>query len=406
MRVSTSASLTVSLIGSLLSPAQAFSPHLPQRAVRSSASTQKSPLHKRDTSLYLDISLQTAAEFVFSSTLAIGMDPLVEQVYNGTHPARTDCDVTTFRQTIVHGAADSIANAARLYSFLLVTDGVLDILNAKWPLAVTPYEAALPLSIDLWLALTLSTFKRSTFKQADSKSSLGRAGLFDKILDFMIFIFGLAVAVKVLQIDIGTSVESVVGAGGAGALAVSFASKDLGQAIVKGFAMQNWDAFKVGDWVRFGDGTSGTIVSVGLVETEVMGGDNVITRIPNSELSHRISNLSQSRRSQVKQTLRFKYSDLDKLPSVLEDIKNEIAVSCPKLVLDGSKPFHAVLEKYEPDHVQAAVDCHFDIQPASSEYLENQQEVVLAINRAVKRRGLEFALPSIAYKTAEPAFLP
>jgi small-conductance mechanosensitive channel len=258
---------------------------------------------------------------------------------------------------------------------------------------------AYPLSLDLWLALTVSTLKRTTFLQAVSGTKLGRVTLFDRLLDFLIAAVAIGVAFKILNIEnINSSIDSLVGASGVSALAVSFATKDLGQAVIRGFAMQNWDAFKVGDQVKFGDGTQGTIKVIGIIETEIMGSDNVVTRIPNSELSHRVSNLSQAQHSQVKQNLRFKYSDLDRMPAVLEEIMAEIRFSCPKLIDDGSKPFFAVLDTYEPDHVQAMVNCHFDIPLFSTEYLLNQQEVVLAIHRAVKRHGVECALPSIDYK--------
>lgn len=60
------------------------------------------------------------------------------------------------------------------------------------------------------------------------------------------------------------------------------------------YFLQAWDAFKEGDDILLGDGTAGTVNKIGLVETELVGYDNVAIRIPNSELAtQRVSNMSR-----------------------------------------------------------------------------------------------------------------
>jgi small-conductance mechanosensitive channel len=166
-----------------------------------------------------------------------------------------------------------------------------------------------------------------------------------------------------------------------GPLVFSLASKDLAENIVGGLVLQAWDAFDVGDDVKLGDGTEGTVKKIGLVETEIIGYDSINVRIPNAQLSQRISNLSRIKRSRVKQPLRFKYSDLDKLPDVLKAIKKEIQADCPKLITVG-QPFQAVLTQYEPDHIQAVVNCHLKLPRTSESY--NRQQMPIA--KAVKER--------------------
>lgn len=163
-----------------------------------------------------------------------------------------------------------------------------------------------------------------------------------------------------------------------------------------------WDAIAVGDVIHMGDGTDGVITKIGLVDLEVRGFDNIVTRIPNSQVvNQRVSNLSRVTVSQVKETLRFNYSDLSKLPKVLDDIKEEIKMSCDKLISDGSKAFFALLTKYESDHVQAVVNTHFNIPPATLDNAKNRQQVILAIARAMEKNGVEFALPAIQYHTSQ-----
>jgi len=200
------------------------------------------------------------------------------------------------------------------------------------------------------------------------------------------------------NIDYSVGIQSVLSAGGMGALIFSLASKDLAEQVVGGFALNAWDALDVGDKVLLGDGTEGIVLEIGLVETLIQGYDNIITRIPNGQLTTaRVSNISRIKISRLKQTLRFKYSDMDKLPSALEEIKEEIRLSCPKLISDGSKGFMALLVQYNDDHVEGMVMAHFDIPPVTAEFANNRNEFVLAIARALKKHNVDLALPAITY---------
>lgn len=115
--------------------------------------------------------------------------------------------------------------------------------------------------------------------------------------------------------------------------------------------------------------------------------------VPNADLAgEHVSNLSRIQRSQVKQMLRFEYKDVDKLPEVLEKIKEEIKVACPQLISDGSRPFRVHFTSYGPDHCEVRVNAHFDIKPVGDDYWNNRQAVLLAIQKAVKKHDMEFAI--------------
>lgn len=234
--------------------------------------------------------------------------------------------------------------------------------------------------------------------QKVSGNTLGRVSIYDKLIDFVLFGVVAAVTVDTLNFDIGMGLTSVFTASGLGALVFSLASKDLAEQITGGVIVQAADLFEVGEDVRFGDGTEGTIHKIGLVETEIMGYDNIIIKLPNSQIvKQRVSNISRMKESRVFQPLRFSYDDLDKVPQVLQDIKEEIKAACPKLITDGSKPFAAVLASYEADHIQTIVNVHFNIQPFSQEYSDTKEAVLLAIARAAQKNNVKFAIPSINY---------
>jgi small-conductance mechanosensitive channel len=118
--------------------------------------------------------------------------------------------------------------------------------------------------------------------------------------------------------------------------------------------------------------------------------------IPNSQVvGQRIQNLSRAETCQVKQTLWFKYDDIDKMEAIVKAIKDEIQTSCPKLITDGSRPFRVHFSDFKDDHFEVAVDVNFNFSPAKGdEYLDNRQVVLQAIARAVEKNGVEFALPN------------
>jgi small-conductance mechanosensitive channel len=346
------------------------------------------------------------ADLLLAGILGFATDPFVEMFFNTTHPTQSSSsnETVAFKTTFLYGAADSISVAARVFGCICLTDILIDTLPVQSPFAVNLRDVAPQIGVTLWLAMTLSTVKRSIFKQAVSGNTLGRVTIYDRLIDFVVGIVTVSQVLDELSIDVGMGLQSVFTAGGVGALIFSLASKDLAQQIVGGFAISVWDAFEIGDDVRLGDGTEGTIARIGLVETEIRGFDNVSIRIPNSQLlTQRVSNISRTKQSQVLQLLRFQYSDLKQIPSVLGDIKREIRASCPKLVVDGSKSFNAVVSKYEPDHVQCQVNCHFEIPPGTTEFVLNREEVLLAIARAVEENDIRFAIPSINYLTSGPA---
>jgi len=360
--------------------------------------SSSSSLSALDQQLLTDLSIAGA--------LGVFTDPVVERIFNITHIRHSGLDEVKFRDTFFFGAADSVSTAARIFGVLILVDLVVTEFGFQLPFEADLGQVAPIVAACLWVALTLSAIKKTVFLQGIAGRKLGRVALYDKLIDFFIAIISVAVVLDVLDLDVGMGLQSVIAGSGVGALVFSLASKDLAQALIGGFIVQAWDAFEVGDDIRLGDGTEGTVKQIGLVETEIIGYDNIAIKIPNSQLTNtRVSNLSRIQRSRVFQTLRFSYADLPKLPKLLDDIKSEIRASCPKLITDGSKPFQGILTAYEADHIQATVNCHFDIPPSTGEFAENRQEVLLAISRALERNEVRFALPSIVYRSKEDIFM-
>ncbi|KAL7571363.1 hypothetical protein ACA910_007675 [Epithemia clementina (nom. ined.)] len=381
-----------------------------------------------------------------AAVLALGIDPLVQTMVSALPPSTSnngDVDshnsnhnnsingsttkttkgkraavVYADSMALLNAATNGLSRAAQVYGGLLLLDSWVlpffekddqqgdndsnmgHLLPAGSSLRLK--DAALHISITLWAAFTMCSIKHSVFLNYVAGKRLGRVSLMDTILDFVVMSVALAHILSVLEIDWGVGLRSLFAAGGTMALMVSLASRDLAEQMVSGLLVKTWDAFDTAEYIRLGDGIEGKVTAIGLVETCILGYDNITTHIPNSQICRtRLCNLSRVQKSQVKQILRFKYSDLEKLPMVLQDILEQIRQDCTpqyKLIVDGSKPFVAWLTEYKPDHIQGMVNTHFEgVQPNTVAYQEIRQRVMLAIAKAMKKHGVEFALPSTIY---------
>jgi small-conductance mechanosensitive channel len=337
---------------------------------------------------------QLAINLCVASTLALATDPMVDLLFENQD-----------EKPILYAATTSVTVAARVYVVLSVTSIFCTQYDWLPPASIDLKDKALTISLTAWLTLTASKAKKSFLRNAISGTRLGRVALYDTMLDLLLIILAAAIVLRDLNVDYGMRLQSIFAAGSLGAITFSLASRDLAENIVGGIVLQAWDAFNEGDDIKLGDGSEGTVLCIGLVETELCGYDNIVTMIPNSQLTkQRVCNMSRMTRSRFKQVLRFQYSDINNVPAILNDMLEEIRSMCsPSVITDGSKPFQAVLTKYEPDHIEAEVTCHFSVPPGSTAFVALRQSVLLAIAKAMQTNNAEFALPSINYKVDDSA---
>lgn len=140
------------------------------------------------------------------------------------------------------------------------------------------------------------------------------------------------------------------------------------------------------------DGTTGTVQKLGWLNTHLRQSDELVVRIPNTQISgKRVANISRSRLSSVKQALAISYEDVDKLPGLMDDIKTEIRQSCRTLVDDGSRGFTVFFSDYKDKSVTVSVSAYFRTRPFSEEYQLLKQDVLMAIRRATKKNNVNFS---------------
>jgi small-conductance mechanosensitive channel len=303
-----------------------------------------------------------------------------------------------FQDTVAFHVADALSQIARLAMLVYGMDVIKIFLTCMG--FTFPHLQELPKNFakiiyTLWVVGRISKLKSNWISSLISKqpTASGRAKIVDRLLDAGLAAIAISFLFDILSFQLGFTGKSVFAIGSVGTLVVSLASQGLATQVLNGLLLTASDRIYEGDKVKFGNGISGTIVKLGWMETIIRGTDETLLTVPNADLaSERVSNLSRIHRSQVKQTLRFQYKDADMLPVVVDDIKKEIIASCPELITDGTRPFRVHWRSYGDDHLEVVVDARFHIDPEGDAYWDNRQDVLMAIRRAVKKHGIEFAI--------------
>ncbi len=186
----------------------------------------------------------------------------------------------------------------------------------------------------LWLAKKL----RGLFKAALEKRSVDATlvGFFSSMLYGALVVFVVIAAVDKLGVQT-TSFVAVIGAAG---LAVGLALQGSLSNFASGVLLILFKPFVAGNFVKVG-GEFGTVIQVGILQTELKSPDNIKIIMPNSQvMSGAITNFSAHDTRRVDMVIGVSYSDdLSKVMEVLQDM-----VAKDERVLQEPAPFIAVGE--------------------------------------------------------------
>ena len=245
----------------------------------------------------------------------------------------------------------------------------------------------------LWASTRISALKKFLLYRVWGRNPdrIGRKATINRLGDALVLIITGFILMDIFSVELGIAVKSMFGLASVSTLMVSLASQGLWSQVLNGLMLNASDRLYEGEQVVFGNGVKGTVVKLGWMETIFRGNDEVMVAVPNSDLAaQKISNLSRLKKCQVVQSLRFSYADVEKLPKLCNDIKKEIKLNCPQLIVDGTRPFRVYWRGYESGHLEVKVDTHFNIRPIGDAYYENRERVLQAIYRSVKKNDINF----------------
>jgi len=121
----------------------------------------------------------------------------------------------------------------------------------------------------------------------NSQAKLGTYNRFaNRIADVLIYSCAFLTLVDLLGIQLGFAIKSIFGLGSFGTLVLSLASKDVAAEFVGGLMIQSSSFFREGETVELQDKTTGVVTRVGWLHTYILKDDNMMVRVPNSQISH------------------------------------------------------------------------------------------------------------------------
>mmetsp|Transcript_11929 Transcript_11929/g.25822 ORF Transcript_11929/g.25822 Transcript_11929/m.25822 type:complete len:401 (-) Transcript_11929:26-1228(-) len=328
------------------------------------------------------------------------MDSVVKARFNETERHQLETERGQYKKTLLYSVSESIDVGAKAAAITLAADilqSIIPSLQHVLPFQANLFEAAASIGISIWSFKSISAIKHTILNKLTVGSRVGMLEFVDRLADIALGLTAGNSILHILQVDMGMGFKSLFAASGVSAIAFSLASKGIVEQMVGGLMLQAWDAIEVGEAVKLGDGTEGTVKWIGLVETEILGPDHVPIRVPNAQIfGKKIHMYSKVSKSKVNQMLRLSYGDLPKLSSVMNDIKEEIASKCSDNMIGEPQ---VLLSGYEADHIAVSVSASFDFKPSSKEYAETKQTMLFCIADAIAKNDVHFALPAIQYET-------
>mmetsp|Transcript_5030 Transcript_5030/g.6506 ORF Transcript_5030/g.6506 Transcript_5030/m.6506 type:complete len:472 (+) Transcript_5030:97-1512(+) len=312
-----------------------------------------------------------------------------------------------FEESFVFQLAQHISSAGKIAALVYGIDCVIIALKTLGFEIEKKYsQFAAKLIYSTWFFTRALNWKRYVVNQifivanrGNEQGSKNRAIIANKISDIILFAACGFLLIDILNLQPGVALKSFFAVGGAGTVLISFASKDVAMAMASGLALQASDKMFEGDLIKCGD-IIGNVDHIGVTETIITDSDEMVMAIPNKELAHsRIINIGKLKFSRVKKDIHFHYEDCQKLPVLLEEIKSEICASCPLAVIDGSKPLRAYLKNFGDSFLEVEVDVRLSVRPGGELYKKGTQDVLLAIDRAVRRHKVEFAVVTEVFHT-------
>lgn len=249
----------------------------------------------------------------------------------------------------------------------------------------------------IWGASKLSEFKRYLLTRGDRRdlSKSNGTRLINRFLDIAIWVATILSILDFLRVKTGFAFRSLLGVSSVGTLVFSLAAQSLVSEFLASLAIQGTNMYTEGESIVLGDGSKGEVQKLGWLNTLIRGNDEMVLRIPNTQIARtRIANLSRQRLSNVQVTLDVSYSEIGKLKQLVGDIRANILDALDtydNLITDGSRPFRVHWRDITETSLQVVVDTHLRVKPFTDDYWNTRQEIFFAIGRAAEKNDITFS---------------
>ena len=200
---------------------------------------------------------------------------------------------------------------------------------------------------------------------------------------------------------IGRFTTSVFGLSGITTLLISLASRELVGQFLASLAIQGTNMYREGEVVSVGNNDIiGFVQKLGVFHTHIRTSDEKIVRVPNAYIasSKRLANVSRQTFSSVQLTLELSYNDMNKVPDLVQDMKDQIEHDVMILtgnehtiVKDGTRPYRVHWRDVSYRGIQIVIDIHLRMPPNKDLYFDTRQAILIAISKSCSKHDITYA---------------
>ncbi len=239
-----------------------------------------------------------------------------------------------------------------------------------------------------WLCFEIKKQLMHSWTKSSRAAEKARMGLISKLISLTLLLVSGLIILDTLGVHIG----ALLALGGVGGLALGFAAKDVFANFFSGFMLHVTKPFEVGNWVHNLDATmQGTVEHIGFYLTRIRGFDKRPFYVPNSMFSSQITvNASRMSNRRIKTTIGVRYDDFHVIEAIVDDIRTMLK------------------EDPEIDDKQAQLVDFIEFGASSlnillyaftktivwKEWLQAQQNVLIAVGKIIEKHGAEIAYPT------------
>ncbi len=252
----------------------------------------------------------------------------------------------------------------------------------------------------------LQRWKRNILQYMITKSKnreiawdISKLDVIDKLATVLIIFLMVLLVLEITN----RSVNTLIAFGGIGGLAIAFASQEIIANFFAGLMIYATHPFAKGDWIIVPDrDIEGVVEEIGWYMTRIKSMDKRPLYVPNSVFSKAVLiNPSRMSHRQFKETIGLRYTDMNKLKSIIADIKGMLA-SHPQI--DHNHSIAVQFSSYGSYSLNILVSAYTPtIQ--SDEFASIKADILFKIGDIVLKHGADMAFPSSAVYFPDPLTL-
>lgn len=208
-----------------------------------------------------------------------------------------------------------------------------------------------------------------------------------KICNFTVIVLSVFLILQIL----GLNIVPLLAFGGIGAAALGIAAKNVIANFFGGMMLHLTRPFMEGDMIMIPEHQDlmGTVEEISLYMTKIRDMEKRPVYLPNALFSSiLIINMSRMTHRRIFETLKIRLQDFDKMPSILETIKNEIMNHAR---IDTHLPVYVILKEFAAHSLDIQIEA-YTLATRYEDYLKVKQEILLKaweILKAVQESPLQ-----------------